>query len=201
MLYALLDPEVAPRGDVLALADAVLRGGAAWVQLRAKRLPDGETLALARALRELTRGCAQLWMNDRADLAVLCQADGLHVGQEDLPVADARRVLRPGQRIGVSTHDLGQVREAVAAGADVVAYGPVFPSGTKSGHAQVTGVEVLREVAALAAGRPVVAIGGITVENAGACRRAGATHVAVIGALAHAADPEQAARALAQAAQ
>jgi thiamine-phosphate pyrophosphorylase len=193
-LYALMDPEVAPRGDVLALAGQVLRGGATWLQLRAKTLGDGDTLALAHKLREMTRAAgAQLWMNDRADLAVLCGADGLHVGQQDLAVEQVRRILSRGQKVGLSTHTLAQVDDAVARGVDVVAFGPVFPSGTKQGHAPVTGTQVLPDVVTRAAGRPVVVIGGITVDNCVPCAQAGVAAVAVIGALAHAADPAQAA--------
>ncbi len=199
VLYALLDPDVGAGRDVLGLASKVLDGGATWLQLRAKNLPDAQVLELGTALVALSAGRAGVWINDRADLAALCGAYGVHVGQEDLTVAQARKVLRPGQRVGVSTHDLSQVERAVADGADVVAFGPVFASPTKQGHAAVTGPEVLREVRARAGDRPVVAIGGITAQNAAQCLAHGATHVAVIGALAHASDPKAAARAVVEA--
>lgn len=196
MLYAILDPDVAKGRDLLDLARRVVDGGATWVQLRAKHLPDGELLRLAQSLVTACGDRAGVWVNDRADIAALSGAYGVHVGQDDLNVAQARRVLRPGQKVGLSTHDLAQVEDAVRQGADIIAFGPIFQTATKQGHAPVTGAAALSAVAARVGGRPLVAIGGINAGNAGACISHGATHVAVIGALAHAADATVAAREL-----
>lgn len=194
MLYAIVDPEQSRGRDVVQLARLVLDGGASFLQLRAKKLDDAAHLTLARELRALTRGRAVFVVNDRADIAALCDADVVHVGQDDLSVEEARRSLKPHQKIGVSTHDEAQVKKAVLDGADMLGFGPVFQSGTKSGHAPVVGTEGLAR-AVMAAGRvPVIAIGGVTTENAEACARAGAASVAVIGALASAEDPAKAAR-------
>ncbi|MEW5853489.1 MAG: thiamine phosphate synthase [Myxococcota bacterium] len=199
MLYAIVDPQSAPGGNVVDLASRCLDGGARYLQLRAKLLPDVEVLRLASALVELSRGRAQFFLNDRPDLAALCGADGAHVGQDDLPALHARRALRPEQQLGLSTHTDEDVRAAVLAGVDLMGFGPVFPSGTKQGHADVTGPEGLARAVALARGTPVVAIGGITEENAAACGAAGAHAVAVIGALAQSADPAATARRIIEA--
>jgi len=196
MLYAIVDPEQTPGGDVVALAAQVLSGGASWLQLRAKNLPDDVLLSTAKALAGLARGRARFFINDRADIAALCGADGVHVGQTDLTVPDARSALHAGQHVGVSTHHAAQVARAVADGGDVLGFGPVFPSATKTGHAPVTGIEGLRAAVLAAGGTPVIAIGGIGAHNAAACAAAGAHAVAVIGALAQAADPRAAARAI-----
>lgn len=196
MLYAIVDPDHAPGGNVIALATRCLAGGASYVQLRAKRLGDAELLRLAREVGGLCRGRARFFVNDRADLAALAGAHGVHVGQEDLLPARARRALLPGQWLGISTHNERQVEEALNAGAEILGFGPVFPSGTKVGHAAVTGVDGLRRAVVLAGPVPVVAIGGITEDNAGLCAAAGAHAVAVIGALAMAAEPEKKAQAI-----
>jgi thiamine-phosphate diphosphorylase len=193
-LYAILDRSVARGRDLPELLEAVLAGGCRLVQLREKTLSLAELLPLA--LR-LTRRCrevgALLIVNDRADLALAAGADGLHVGQDDLPAEQARALLRPGMILGVSTHDPEQARRAVADGADYVAVGSIFPTATKTGF-QLVGPELIRcvrpEVPV-----PLVGIGGITAENAPAVLDAGADAVAVISAICAAPDPEAATRA------
>lgn len=194
-LYAIVDPSIAPDRDPERLAEAILRGGCAVLQLRGKGGSDRERLGLARriAARCRARGVPFV-MNDRPDLALLVHAEGLHLGQDDLPIAEARRVVGA-VTIGRSTHDETQARQAVEEGADVVAFGPVFPTTSKERPDPVVGVDRLAAVCALSAA-PVVGIGGVTLASAPALAGAGARWGAVIGALAKADDPEAAARAL-----
>lgn len=194
-LYVILDREVARGRDLLGLLDAILDGGCRMVQLRDKHTPLAELYPVAGALRKRCRRAGAVFIaNDRADLALAIDADGLHVGQDDLPAAVARRILRPGMILGVSTHDLGQARRALADGADYVAVGSIFPTGTKAGF-QLVGRELLRalrpEIPA-----PLVGIGGITEDNAEQVITAGADAVAVISAVCAAPDPGAAARRL-----
>jgi thiamine-phosphate diphosphorylase len=193
-LYAILDRSVARGRDLPELLEAVLAGGCRLVQLREKALPLAELLPLALRLGRRCREVgALLIVNDRADLALAAGADGLHVGQDDLPAQQARALLRPGMILGVSTHDPEQARRAVADGADYVAVGSIFPTTTKAGF-QLVGPELIqrarREVPV-----PLVGIGGITAENAPAVLAAGADAVAVISAICAAPDPEAATRA------
>lgn len=179
-LYAIVDAEVAERP--LELTFRALNAGCAMVQLRAKRLDDMAFLTLAERLRS---ACAHakvpFVVNDRADIACLVRASGLHLGQDDLSVEDARRVVGD-MPIGVSTHDLDQARRAEREGADLIAFGPIFETKTKENPDRVVGLKSLEEVCR-AVSRPVVAIGGITPENADKALRAGARYVAVISAL------------------
>ena len=187
-LYVILDREVARGRSLPELLDAVLEGGGRLVQLRDKTLSMAELLPLARALRARCRAVgARFIVNDRADLALAAEADGLHVGQEDLPAAASRRLLRPGMTLGVSTHDEPQARQAVADGADYVAVGSMFPTGSKTGF-QLVGPALLRQVRPLIS-VPLVAIGGITEANVGEVMGAGADAVAVISAVCGAPDP------------
>lgn len=179
-LYAIIDPERTADPNQLA-ADAI-EMGCAMLQLRAKRLDDRAFLQLGSALR--TR-CAEAGVpfvvNDRADIARLLGADGLHLGQEDLCVDDARRVVGDMQ-IGVSTHNLRQAEQAERDGADLVAFGPVFATSSKADPDPVVGLEMLAEVCRRLR-RSVVAIGGITPENVEETLSAGASYAAVISAL------------------
>lgn len=179
-LYAIVDAEVADRP--LALAFQALNAGCAVVQLRAKRLDDVSFLEIAKRVRSAcTHANVPFVVNDRADIARLVGADGLHLGQEDLSIEDARRVVGDMQ-IGVSTHTLEQASKADAEGADLIAFGPIFETKTKANPDPVVGLRTLEQVCQTVS-RPVVAIGGITPENAGQARRAGARYVAVISAL------------------
>jgi thiamine-phosphate pyrophosphorylase len=190
-LYVILDREAARGRPLPELLEAVLGGGCRLVQLREKSLPMVELLPLARALRARCREAGALFIvNDRADLALAVDADGLHVGQDDLPAAAARRLLPPPMRLGVSTHDPDQARRALADGADYVAVGSMFPTATKAGF-QLVGPELLRRVRGDIP-VPLVAIGGITEANVGQVMEAGADAVAVISAVCAAADPREA---------
>ncbi len=193
-LYVLLTESLCA-GDWFDTARAVIDGGADCLQLRDKALPDGELLKRARRLAALCRERGALFiMNDRPDLAVAAQADGLHVGQEDLPVAAARRVLGPGPIIGVSTHTPQQVRAAVAEAPDYIAVGPMFASDTKP-QPHVPGPALL-EAARAQTSLPLVAIGGIRLENSLEVVQAGARCICVCGAVISQSDPCSAARRL-----
>ena len=192
-LYAIVDPLDTGRTPV-ELAGALLAGGARLLQLRLKAAGSGELLAAARALRTLTaRTGALLLINDRPDVARAAGADGVHLGQDDLPVAAARAVLGPGAVIGVSTHDVEQARVATGAGADYLGVGPIFTTTTKAGAPPARGLELVRAVRAAVA-LPLVGIGGIMPDTAPAVRAAGADAVAMIAALVRAPDVTAAVR-------
>jgi len=198
--YAVLD------ADDEALARALVdpdRGGARVLQVRLKgalSAPPAAWLAAATMARQVTRAAgAALIVDDHLDVALAVGAEGVHLGQADLPLAAARAaVARAGRPlwIGVSTHDLAQVRAAVAGGADYLGFGPVFATVTKLDPDPVVGLEGLR-AAVVAAGRvPVVAIGGITVAAAADVAATGAAAACVIGAVNRAADVAEAVRAI-----
>lgn len=193
-LYGMAD---AGAGDPVALGAALLEGGARVVQLRCKGWSDDDVLRAARELLDRCRAHgALLIVNDAAEIAVAAGAHGVHVGQTDGPAAPIRRVLGPDRLLGRSTNDLDQVPLAVAE-ADYVAFGPVFPTDHLSRPKAVQGLEALRAARErVPAGVPLVAIGGITADRLDAVRAAGADAWAVIGAIAGAADPVAATRAL-----
>jgi thiamine-phosphate pyrophosphorylase len=196
-LYAIADAEVlAVRGVALAdFAGDLRAAGVGLVQYRDKTGSPQEVLRAATILRDAMAGSAcRLIMNDRADLAVLANFDGVHVGQGDLSPADARRVVGPDRIVGVSTHTDEQVRIANQSCADYIAIGPVFATGTKPDASPVVGLEAVRHARSLTR-KPLVAIGGITRANARSITDAGADSVAVISALFDAQEsPEQLAR-------
>jgi thiamine-phosphate pyrophosphorylase len=179
-------------------ARAAIEGGAAVVQVRVKTAPSGEVLRIAREVVALARGRALVLVNDRADLALLSGADGVHVGDEDLPVAEARRLLGPDLLVGRTARTLEEARAAIADGADHVGFGPIFGSRSKALAVPPRGLEGLREVSS-ALGAPVVAIGGIGADTIGEVARAGAACAAIIDALFGEGDPLANARRLAAA--
>lgn len=189
-LYVLVDGR-ASAADLADLVRQLLAGGADVIQLRDKRLPDRELVERARLIRPVTREAgALLIVNDRPDLAVLADADGVHVGQDELPVKDARVIVGPDRLIGVSTHALAQARQAVLDGANYLGCGPTFPSRTKA-FPEFPGIAFLRQVAAEIR-LPAFAIGGITAEQVPHVRAAGFTRIAVSGAVVDAPDPRAA---------
>ena len=192
-LYVVLDRGAAGGRDLVPLLDAVLAGGCRVVQLREKIMPLSDLYPVALALRRRCREAGCLFIvNDRVDLALAVEADGVHVGQDDLPAREARRLLRPGMILGVSTHDESQARRARDDGADYVAVGSMFPTGSKTGF-RLVGPDLLRRVRPEIR-VPLVAIGGITVDNVAEVIRAGADAVAVISAVCASPDPAAAAR-------
>jgi thiamine-phosphate pyrophosphorylase len=174
--------------DPVADARAALDGGARVVQLRQKDAPAGEVLAAARAIAALCARRALFIVNDRVDLALLSGADGVHVGDDDLPSAEARRLMGPDRLVGRSTRTLDEARRALAEGADHVGFGPMFGTASKEIAAAPRGLPMLREVAA-GLPAPVVAIGGITAESIAEVAAAGAACAAVIGDLFGRGDP------------
>jgi thiamine-phosphate pyrophosphorylase len=193
-LYVLVT-ESQCRASLLGTIREAIEGGADMIQLREKDLEDRVLLERAREVRELTRRLgALLIVNDRPDIALLAEADGVHLGQEDLPLREARRILGPDALIGVSTHDPVQLRRAILEGASYVGIGPTFPSATKSFGA-FAGLDFVRHVAAETT-LPAFALGGITVENVGQVVAAGLRRIAVSGAICASDDPRAAARAM-----
>jgi thiamine-phosphate pyrophosphorylase len=186
-VYVLVDGRDSPEAFE-SLVASVLAGGADVVQLRDKRLEDRTLVDRAHRLRRLTREAGKLFiMNDRPDLAVASDADGVHVGQEELTVGDARRLVGPRRLVGVSTHSIEQLRQAVLDGADYVGLGPTFAGGTKQ-FAQFPGLDFLR-AAAIETRLPAFAIGGITLDNLASVVETGIFRVALSGAVVGAADP------------
>lgn len=186
-LYAIVDVEVCERAGQapMEVARAFLHGGARLLQLRAKRLPGGPFLALADEIGAAAGDVgATLVVNDRVDVARAAGL-GVHLGQDDLPVAAARALLGPDAVVGLSTHTPAQLALALGQPITYVAYGPIFATTTKAHPDAVVGLRRLAAAAsaAAAAGVPLVAIGGITLTTAGAVRAAGATSVAVISDL------------------
>lgn len=179
-------------------ARALHAGGACALQLRLKRSTPREALALARAVRQALPD-ALLLLNDRPDIAVLAGADGVHVGDEDLSPADARRVVGPELLVGSTARDGASARRALAEGADHLGVGPVFPSRTKPLDVPALGLAGLAAVCRAVAPAPVVAISGIEERTAADVARAGAACAAAIGAVGSSPDPVDATRRLASA--
>jgi thiamine-phosphate pyrophosphorylase len=170
-------------------------GGATVFQLREKALSDRELVERARDVRRWTRQAGALFiLNDRPDIAKLAEADGVHLGQDDLSVKDARRILGAGPLIGVSTHDIGQVRQAVLDGADYLGVGPTFPSRTKT-FEHFPGLEFVKQVSEETS-LPAFALGGIGPDTVAEAVRAGARRVAVSAAVVQSDDPQATARLL-----
>jgi len=173
----------------------LVAAGADLLQLRDKRLEARELLQRAAILREELRDTKVRWIfNDRADLALASQADGVHLGQDDLDLTTARRILGPGKLIGVSTHSIEQARAAVLAGADYIGVGPVFPSQTKE-FAEFVGLDLVRAVAAEIT-LPAFAIGGIDEHNVQMVCSAGLRRIAVSGAVTRSGNLKQTIAAL-----
>jgi thiamine-phosphate pyrophosphorylase len=195
-LYVVTDESLS-RGRLTAeIVAAAIRGGADAIQLRAKDLPLREQVAIGRVLRAITREAGVLFIiNDRADLAVALDADGIHVGQDDLPADLARKVVGPDKIVGVSAATVEEARIAREMGADYLGVGAIFGTATKSDAGAPVGPERIGPIKA-AVGLPIVAIGGIGRDNAAEVIAAGADGVAVVSAVVAADDPEAAARAL-----
>ncbi len=192
-LYVILDAGMltAPAGET---AQKLMEAGVKLLQYRAKNAPARELWKESRAIAEAARRAKCTFIvNDRPDVAYLAGADGVHVGQYDLDVEHARKVIGPDRWVGVSTHSLEQIREAAASSADYIAVGPIFQTSSKTNPDPVVGTEFLYRVRALTI-KPIVAIGGITLERAADVLAAGADSVAVIGDILKARDPGAKAR-------
>ena len=192
-LYVIIDPQVTGGREPSQVARDALEGGAKILQLRDKVGDKGESLTLAEAIKESCHEKKALFIvNDHADLAAAVDAHGLHVGQGDLPIASARRVLGPRQIVGRSNHLLEEALESERQEADYIAVGAMFPTATKD-QPLVGGLQLLRQVKAFAQA-PVVAIGGITQEGVEEVVKAGADAICVISAVGLAPSPREAAR-------
>ena len=199
-LMAIVDADAAARvgWTMTDLASAYLTGGATLLQLRAKKAASGWLLDIASTIVTLAHQAnALVIINDRGDVARLSGADGVHVGQEDLPPASVRRVVGAEAIVGLSTHTLEQVDRAVREPVTYIAIGPVFSTDSKATGYKSLGLEPVRHAASRARGRtlPLVAIGGVTLESAPEVIRAGATTVAVISDLLAGGDPAARVRA------
>ena len=192
-LYVILDAALLTVSET-ECAQKLVEAGVRLLQYRDKAASSRELLEASKRLSNILapRGISFL-VNDRADVAALAGASGVHVGQEDLAVEDARKVVGAKRLVGVSTHNRAQFEQAAATSADYIAVGPIFTTSTKENPDPVVGTDLIREVRLLTT-KPIVAIGGITLERAADVIRAGADSVAVIGDILRAADPGARAR-------
>jgi thiamine-phosphate pyrophosphorylase len=178
-LYAILDPEQTKGRATETVLRELLEGGVRLLQLRVKAMSAADFLRLAHTARTLTHSYAcRLIVNDRVDVALGCAADGVHLGQEDLPLQAARKLMGD-KMIGISTHEVEQAREAEHGGADYIGFGPIFGTATKDTGYDARGLEMLRRVRA-AVSIPIVAIGGITEGKVNEIWQAGADSAAII---------------------
>lgn len=193
-LYLVSDRSLLGGRDLLQEIRKAVKGGVSIVQLREKEAGSRDFYNLALALKgELLGTGVPLIINDRLDIALAVDADGLHIGQDDLPFPAARRVLGPKKIIGLSVSSREEAAEGVRLGAGYLGVGPLFATSTKPDAASPTGLELITELKKLIA-LPLVAIGGINIENVSAIRKAGADGVAVVSALMGCDDIEMAAR-------
>jgi thiamine-phosphate diphosphorylase len=194
-LYVIIDAQMAQGRDLVDLTRAVLRGGAHIIQLRDKVHDKGDVLPVAHRIRGVCdEHGALLIINDHADLAVACNAHGLHLGQHDLPIEEARAILHPHQIIGRSNATLEEALASERQGADYLAVGAIFPTDSKE-NTRPAGLETLERVKTQVS-VPVVAIGGIGLDNVRQVMTAGADAVCVISAVVGDPNPEEAARRL-----
>jgi thiamine-phosphate diphosphorylase len=196
-LYVITDERLGRGRSHLQIVEAALAGGADVVQLRDKEASGGRLYRAALELRKITREAkVPFIVNDRLDVALAVDADGVHVGRQDLPASVARRLLGPGRILGVSAETVEEALRAEEAGADYLGVGPVFEArGTKADAGEPLGLALIAQIR-LRCRLPIVAIGGIHAENARKVREAGADAVAVISAVVGAEDIAQAARGL-----
>jgi len=194
-LYVILDRAAAGRADLVALAEAAIRGGADVIQLRDKHAATRPLITEAQRLLRVTQAAGiPLLINDRADIARHVAAAGVHLGQDDLPIAEARAILGPQAIIGKSTHTLAQALAAEQEGADYIGVGPIFATPTKPAYAHV-GTALIRQVAQQVR-LPMVCIGGIDQRTLPEVVQAGARCIAIVRAVCNASDPEAAAKKL-----
>lgn len=194
-LYVIIDKRAAKGRDLASIAAEAVAGGADIIQLRDKESPALEVVAAGKAIRRaVSADKAAFIINDRADIAVAVGADGVHLGQEDIPVGAARAILGKGKIIGLSTHSLEQAQAAQESGADYIGVGPVFSTPTKPDYKAV-GLELITKVRKISK-LPFVAIGGIDDTNAADVIRAGADRIAVVRSVCGAQDVRAAARRL-----
>jgi thiamine-phosphate pyrophosphorylase len=187
-LYIILDPSVCPGRSLVEVLRTAAEAGALLFQYRNKQASMKDAYVEALALQQAAAETGVLFIvNDRCDLALAVDADGVHLGQGDLPLDLARKVMGPNKLIGISTHNPAQVREASAGKPDYLGFGPIYKPGSKQDHDPVVGLEGLRSMPSITS-LPIFAIGGIQVDQAEEVMRAGASGVAVISAILKASD-------------
>lgn len=192
--YPIIDNSLLPSLSNIEIARRMLSGGAKILQLRGKGLSSRELLTEAGEIKKLAEEADAIFIvNDRVDIALLSGADGVHLGQDDLPVSEARKIMGDERLIGISTHTLDQALMAETDGADYIGFGPVFETGTKAGSWDARGVPALQKVKETVS-LPVVAIGGINLENVREVISSGVDGVAVISAILTANSIEEATR-------
>jgi len=180
IIYPIIDSSIVTLDNIGKTAEAIIDGGAKILQLRAKSLSSKEFLETARIIRKITKDKGTVFIvNDRVDIALLTDADGVHLGQGDLPVKEARRLLGNNKIIGYSTHNLREALEAVRLPVDYISFGPIFPTKTKEDAQTPKGLKLLSEVRK-AVVIPIVAIGGITETNMFHVLKEGVESVAMI---------------------
>jgi len=193
-LYAIVDTDLVGPIRAVRVAEALVEAGAGVLQLRAKTLQSGDFLALARRLRDICYGRGALFIvNDRVDVAIASGASGVHLGQDDIPVLEARRLLGREMVIGLSTHSLEQARLAGDTSADYISFGPVYPTSTKKDAEPALGLEALGKACSLVT-KPLVAIGGITEDRLPGVLATGVEAVAMISHILLDRDPASKAR-------
>jgi thiamine-phosphate pyrophosphorylase len=197
-LYVITDRRTAGGRPLVEVVQGAIRGGATVIQLRLKESSTREMLSLGHQLHELTRRAGlPLIVDDRVDVALALQAEGVHLGQEDMPAEVARRLIGPDRILGVSARSVPEAKEAELAGADYLGVGDIFGTTSKPDAGAPIGLQRFAEIVS-SVSIPVVGIGGITLENAALVMQSGAAGVAVISAVIGAPDPEAAARRLRQ---
>lgn len=200
-LHVLTDTELQSRFTHLELVWMAIKGGADTIQFRQKNGATREMIEICREAKKLCGDAAVTFIvNDRVDVAIASEADGVHLGQNDFPIPLARKLLGKTRIIGGSAVTLDEVKKCLSEGADYIGFGPVYPTTSKDDAGPVTGIALLEE-AAKAVSIPIIAIGGVTVENTPEVIRAGAQGIAVISAVCCQENPEQATRELLQALQ
>jgi len=198
-LYLVTDRKVAGGRDLFEIVREALEGGVTMVQLREKDCDTGTFLDIAVRMKEVLRGSGvPLIINDRVDIALACGADGVHIGQSDMPYDTARQLLGPDKIVGLSVENLHEVEEANSLDLDYIGVSPVFATPTKTDTALPFGLDGLRE-ARMISDHPIVAIGGINLGNAAEVVSSGADGIAVVSAIVGAKDPRRAAEELAEA--
>ncbi|MDQ0340343.1 thiamine-phosphate pyrophosphorylase [Caldalkalibacillus uzonensis] len=196
-LYVITGEQFYPERNYLEVIEEAINGGADIVQLREKKKTKRELLDMAKHLKDLcVRYDVPFIVNDHVDIALAVDADGVHLGQDDLPLEEARKILGPDKIIGISTHKLEEAKRAEEGGADYIGVGPVFPTITKEDVVDPVGLEYVREVVAHIR-IPFVAIGGIKLHNVDQVLEAGAERICIVSAIVGAEDVQGAARAFA----
>jgi thiamine-phosphate pyrophosphorylase len=198
-LHVLTDTALQSRFSHLELASLAIKGGADTIQFRQKLGATREMIKIVRQLKQLCKdNGVTLVVNDRIDVAIAAEADGVHLGQDDFPLPLARKLLGESRIIGGSAATFEEAQKCLAEGADYIGFGPVYPTTSKEDAGPVAGIKLLKKVVE-AIPLPIIAIGGISVKNTPEVMRAGAQGIAVISAVCCQEDPEQATRALSNA--